>query len=83
MRYSVVTSAEVDNELALIYVEAADRRAVQRAADEIERLLGSSPLDRGTDYGEYHSLTVAPLRVTYAVSPADCMVTILRYTYEP
>lgn len=83
MRFTVASSREVNAELARIWLEAPDRAAVQTAADEIERILKFAPLRHGIDYGEYRSLTVGPLRVTYAVSRADCQVTVLRYTYEP
>ena len=84
MRYTVTSSSPmVEEEPALIWLQAADRDAVKRAADEIERILKFSPLAHGFDYGEYRSLTVGPLRVTYAISPADCLVTILQYTYLP
>jgi mRNA-degrading endonuclease RelE of RelBE toxin-antitoxin system len=84
MRYTVTSSSPmVEEELALIWLQAANRDEVKRAADEIERILKFSPLAHGIDYGEYRSLTVGPVRVTYDVSQADCLVTILQYTYLP
>jgi hypothetical protein len=84
MRYTVISSSpDVDDELTMIWLLAADRAAVTRAADEIDRRLKFSPLTSGTDLGDYWGLTVDPLTVTYTVSPDDCLVTILHYGCAP
>jgi hypothetical protein len=80
MRWTVTTPPEAENELSDIWLSAADRQEVTRAAAIIDRGLARNPLGWGTDQGSHRSWTVAPLTVTYTVSPDDCMVRILHYT---
>jgi hypothetical protein len=80
MRWTVTTPPEAENELTNIWLNASDRRAVTRASATIDRGLARDPLSQGTDEGDHRSWTVAPLTVTYKVSPDDCLVQILHYT---
>ena len=77
MRYTLVWVPAADDELARIWMEAADRRAVTAATAEIDRLLKSKPLAVGEAYDDDRRLAVDPLEVIYTVSPDDCMVRVL------
>lgn len=81
MRFTVASPARANNELALIWLQAPDRRAVSQASHEIDQLLRTSPLTVGHAHGSDYRLTVAPVTVIYKVSPDDCLVTVLRYLY--
>ncbi len=80
MRWTVTCPPGPTNELSEIWINAADRQEVTRAADTIDRGLRQDPFRPGDDEGDHRSWTVGPLTVTYTVSPDDCMVEILHYT---
>jgi hypothetical protein len=80
MRWTVTCRNEATNELSDIWVNAANRQEVTRAADTIDRGLRQDPPGRAMDDGHQRSWTVGPLTVWDRVSPDDCMVEILRYT---
>ena len=77
MRYTLVWIPDADDELARIWTEAADKRAVTDATNEIERILKRQPLTEGESYDDDRRLAVDPLEVIYTVSPDDCMVRVL------
>jgi plasmid stabilization system protein ParE len=78
MRFTVTWRRGAENELARIWNQAADRDAVTQASDQIDRLLRNSSTARGNDQAGIFQLTVWPLRVVFAVSPDDCLVTVAR-----
>ena len=77
MRYTLVWIPDADDELARIWTDAPDKRAVADATNEIEHVLMRQPLTAGEPYDEDRCLVVAPLEVIYTVSPDDCMVRVL------
>lgn len=77
MRWTLVWIPEADDELARIWMDADDRRAVTEATNEIERRLRREPLSAGVEYDEDRRFAVDPLEVIYTVSPDDCMVRVL------
>jgi hypothetical protein len=77
MRYTLVWIPDADDELARIWTDAPDKRAVADATNEIERVLKHSPLSAGQEYDDDRCLVIGPLEVIYTVSPADCMVRVL------
>ncbi len=77
MRYTLVWIPDADDELARIWTDASDKRAVTDATNEIERILKRQPLTAGKPYDDDRSLVVNPLEVIYTVSPDDCMVRVL------
>ena len=77
MRFTVTTSADIEEKLAAIWNKAPDRAAVSRASNQIDVFLRSSPLDRGRSFGEFHMLTIEPLTVVYEVLEKDCAVRIV------
>jgi plasmid stabilization system protein ParE len=83
MRYTVIWRPSAENQLARIWLRAADRQAVQQASDRIDHLLRVSSIARGNDRPGLHELTVPPLRALFAVSPADRRVTVLRVRQVP
>ena len=77
-RYTVVWHTDVRDELARLWIDAADRRAVRAAADAIDRELAVDALLKGNDIPDgLRQLTIAPLRVLLAVSEADRIVRVL------
>jgi plasmid stabilization system protein ParE len=75
--FTVEWTRTAENELADIWNNATDRRAVSIAQDRIDRLLGASPLTYGSDVAEgLRRLTVAPLTVYYSVHPTDRKVEV-------
>lgn len=82
MRFTVTCPMEVQDELALFWIQSPDRRdAITRASNEIDAILKTAPLLRGEEVGEYRRLTIEPLTVVYTVSPDDCLVRIHRFLY--
>ncbi|HYT91238.1 MAG TPA: hypothetical protein VEL76_21165 [Gemmataceae bacterium] len=82
IRYRVRSSVAVENDLALIWLQASDRDAVTRASNEIDQVLETAPLTRGIALDGAYSLTVAPLTVIYQVSPQKRLVTIEKFIYQ-
>ena len=81
MKYTVVWSPSPTNRLADIYNRAADRRAVSRAADRIDRILLFDAERKGRAFHGKRLLVEPPLAVTFTVSPDDCLVEVLQVWY--
>ena len=77
MRFTVIWDESVQDELARIWLQAADQQAVADAADHIDHLLKFSPERVGQAYDGDRRLIVEPLEVIYSVSMEDCMVRVL------
>lgn len=83
MRYTVVCSDDVANQLAELVLahwgtELGSR--ISEAADRIELMLGHRPLDVGTELiGNVRILADAPLAAEYAIFEADRVVLLLGY----
>jgi hypothetical protein len=71
--------SEADHaELATLWIEASDRRAVASAAGEIDRFLAIDADGKGTPIVDViRLLLVPPLRILFAVSEPDRMVKVL------
>jgi hypothetical protein len=78
MPFSLTRRLSVDEDLAAIWIAAADRDAVAAASDQIDQMLRFAPDSVGEDRGAYRVVTVAPLTALYTFSLDDCMVTILQ-----
>jgi hypothetical protein len=76
MRFTVVWDQLPLDDLTNLWMAALDQQAVADAADAIDRLLRDSPTTVGAQVGPFRRLRVDPLEVDYAVSPADCLVTV-------
>jgi hypothetical protein len=85
MRYTVVYEPLALLDLPRLWMAAADRQAVTNAANDIDRLLCSSPTSVGTPFGSFRRMTVSPLEVLYNISPDDRMVRVytLRFATRP
>jgi hypothetical protein len=77
-RFTVVWHADATDELARLWIAATDRQALRSAADAIDyELAVDAPLKGSGIPDSLRQLTVAPLRVLFAVSEADRMVRVL------
>ncbi len=76
MRYTVTYEQQALDALMRFYINAADRQAISKASNEIDRLLKTSPETCGMPFHVFRRLTVSPLEVMYFVSPDDCMVRV-------
>ncbi len=79
MRFTVIWKPNAENQLIRLWMGAADRLAVRKAADEIERLLANDPMGQGESRSrDVRILFVEPLAVFYAVREQDCIVDVAR-----
>lgn len=77
-RFTVVWHQKALDELATLWIEAADRGAVTSAAGAIDRYLASDADGKGTPIVDViRQLTVPPLRVLFAASEPDRMARVL------
>jgi hypothetical protein len=83
MRYTVVSTADADDQLAATYNQAPDKAAVTAASNAIDQYLKDDAHRKGLSrYGD-RTLTIAPLTVVFTVSPDDRLVVIREYHYTP
>lgn len=77
MRYTVLWKKNAEDELAEIWIDAADRESVTRAAYEIDRRLRVAPTTAGEsrDPGQ-RVLLIAPLGVTFQIYEEDRIVRV-------
>lgn len=77
MKFTVLWLPTADAKLVELWMSGNDRGDIQRSADEIERLLASSPHDVGESrVAATRVLIVSPLGVYYNVNDADRRVTV-------
>ena len=74
MRYMVTWNESAVNQLAEIWNDAQDQKAVTEAADRIDRALKRDAHTLGQDFDEDRIYSDPPLAVTFSVSPDDCRV---------
>jgi hypothetical protein len=77
MRYTVVWTDAALNELARVWMQAADPVAVRAASNEIDRELARDPETKGVEYYGDRLLVIPPLQATFAVHPDDREVVVL------
>jgi hypothetical protein len=83
-RYTVEWTSAAEDQLANIWVQAHDRRAVNVAEAAIQGTLARDPLGQGTPVAEgLRKLTVAPLTVYYEVRAAQSVVEVQAIAYTP
>jgi hypothetical protein len=79
MRYTVTWTKAALNELADIYNNASDRRAVTDASNRIDRELRNDAHQKGHSLqGGRRFLRVPPLLVAFTFSQDDRMVSVLK-----
>ena len=77
MTFTVTAADSVYDALALIYVEASDRKSVRNAADWIEMQLKNDPLSKVTPIDDLYFLRRCPLVALCKISVDDRLVTII------
>ncbi len=78
MRFTVVWTPSAEQELAAIWLVAADRPAITSACNTIDALLARDPSSRGRPrYDTVRELVVPPLGVDFDVQEDDRMVYVL------
>jgi hypothetical protein len=78
MRYTLIWKPAVEQRLAQIWTEAADRRAVTEAADKIDEVLRTHPLAVGESRDEGRRILIEePLVVVYRVLEEDRLVRVV------
>lgn len=81
MNFDVWWIPAAEDQLAEIWMAAADRNAVTQAADRIDTALSADPLGVGESRPDrYRVLIEMPLVVYYEVSEPDRRVRVLRVT---
>ena len=79
MKYTVVWTDAAQDELADIWIQASDRRAVTTAANEVDRELNIDAHLKGQALGgSRRALHIPPLLISFEVSPDDCLATVLK-----
>jgi hypothetical protein len=78
MNYTVVWRPTAEQQLAAIWLAAADRASVTTSAHRVDQILASSPLSEGRWLlGTTRLLIVPPLGVVYEVVEDDKRVYVL------
>jgi hypothetical protein len=78
MRYTVVWRDTALQQLATIWMAAADHAAVNRAVDEVDAELADDPDQKGEDYFGDRYVLNAVMWALYHVYPDDRMVHVLQ-----
>jgi hypothetical protein len=78
MNYSVIWLVDAEDELAAIWLDAADRDAITRAVFDLDRDLSTNPLDAGESRGRESERIVffAPLAAIALVNEQDRTVSV-------
>jgi len=75
--YTVVSSHEVENDLAAIWSDATDRYQVSAAANSADKLLATNPKESSVEISEgLRRLDIPPLRFYFAIREDDRLVEI-------
>jgi hypothetical protein len=84
MKFTVVTTAVADHQLASIWLEASDPQSVTDAYDRIEAMLKHDAHLAGRLHPSgWRVLAEAPVVVSFRVSEDDRLVKILSVAYRP
>jgi plasmid stabilization system protein ParE len=82
MKWTVVYSRSAQDHLTNVWLDAVDPRAVADAADNIDRILATTPLEAGESRGGNSRILVErPLTVLYDVYPDDALVEVFAVFY--
>jgi hypothetical protein len=80
-RYTVSWHQTAHDDLARIWLESSDRRAVELAANAIDRHLKADASEKGSPIpDDLRQLAIPPLRVLFGVSEPDRLVRIVDVT---
>lgn len=76
-RYTVVWVRSAEDDLAELWIVAAERNTITAATLEIDRQLSSDPASKGEPLKEgLRALNVPPFRVIFSVSDDDRIVEV-------
>jgi hypothetical protein len=83
-RYTVVSTREAEDDLALIWADANDRDQVTKSADAADRVLAENPLQGSVYLSEQlQRRDIPPLRFYFEVREEDCVVVISNVVRMP
>jgi hypothetical protein len=78
-RYTVVWLDVATDQLAQLWIDAEDRKAIEEAGNAIDRELANDPEGKGKALSEgLRSLDLPPLHVVFTVETPDRRVKVLR-----
>lgn len=78
MNYQVIWSRDAENDLASIWMSAADRSQISAAAQHLDESLVTSPLEVGESReGEIRIAFSAPLAIEYIANKEGKSVTVI------
>jgi plasmid stabilization system protein ParE len=79
MKFTVVWTPTARRLVAQLWLSASDRNEVQRAADEIDRILAADPPNAGeSPVSNIRIIVEPPLAAYFDVHPMDRRVTVWR-----
>jgi ParE toxin of type II toxin-antitoxin system, parDE len=77
MIFTVIWQPETENDLADLWLNAPDRDAVTRAANQIDAQLKADPYANSESrFGNTRVMFVPPLGVAYDIYDDDCLVAV-------
>jgi hypothetical protein len=77
MKWTVIYRPSAQDDLASIWLNAANPQAITNAADEIDRMLAHNPLHTGESRGGSTRIIIErPLTVLFDVYPDDALVSV-------
>lgn len=77
MTWTVTWSPSAENDLAALWLQATNRKAVTTAADRIDQILRTDPYAHSESRaGSDRVMLASPLGVGFSVSDADRLVTV-------
>jgi plasmid stabilization system protein ParE len=76
MRFTVIWSLIAEDQLAELWLNAADRNAVSAAQHQIDQLLRIDPDTQGSPYFGDRVLIVSPLRAVFSINVMDMQVVV-------
>jgi len=78
MRYTVIMEKPAENQLARIWLRAADQQAVTDASNRMESELKNDAHMKGKPLGIFRTYRDDPLEYLFHVDPDDCKVRIIQ-----
>jgi plasmid stabilization system protein ParE len=77
MRYTVTWTAQAQNDLTELWLQAADRNAIEQPANSMDRFLAENPNARRCEVVSGHgTLMAGPLGVDFQVRDGDQVVIV-------
>lgn len=83
MRYTVVWLPPALDDLAALWLGAADRPAITKAVHTLDAALRDDPDLKGLPFFNDRILLIDPLIAFYTVEPMDCLVEVIKIERRP